>query len=187
MSFPVFFARTSVFLCLLMVCGCASIPLSAALRLSSLDEQALVQLDPAGIRVKVAIPRGNTLNPEATRLTLQLQPEGQAARVAQMPLRLMGSTQGERSPGVLSRNIAVTTYELALTAEGASQLRNLQREVLNSRGDRGKVEISVNTSFSEVAPGTKEMIFWVDVKLRSNDAYLTLFDAAKVKLKMDAS
>lgn len=187
MPFPVFFARTSMLLCLVMLCACASIPLSTALRLSSLDERALVQLDPAGIRVKVAIPRGNTLNPEATRLTLKLQPEGQAARVAAMPLRLMGSTQGERSPGVLSRNIAVTTYELALTAEGASQLRNLQREVLNSHGDRGKVELSVNTSFSEFVPGTKEMTFWVDVKLRANDAYLTLFDGAKVKFKMAES
>lgn len=187
MPFPVLFARTFILLCLLLLSACASIPLSTALRLSSLDERALVQLDPAGIRVKVAIPRGNILNPEATRLTLQLQPEGQAARVATMPLRLMGSTQGERSPGVLSRNIAVTTYELALTAEGASQLRSLQREVLNSRADRGKVELSVNTSFSEFAPGTKEMLFWVDVKLRSNDAYLTLFDAAKLKFKTTES
>ena len=49
------------------------------------------------------------------------------------------------------------------------------------------MELSVNTSFSEFVPGTKEMIFWVDVKLRANDAYLTLFDGAKVTFKMAES
>ena len=187
MSFPLIFARSSVMLCLALLCACASIPLSTALRLSSLDERALVQLDPAGIRVKVAVPRGNTLDPDATRLTLQLQLQGEAPRAATMPLRLLGTSQGERSPGLLSRSIAVTTYELALSAEGARQLRDLQRELLHSRGDWGKVELSVNTSFLELAPGTKEMVFWVDVKLRSNDAYLTLFDGAKIKFKMAES
>lgn len=86
MSFPVILARACLLLYLVLLCACASIPLSTALRLSSLDERALVQLEPAAIRIKVALPRGNTLNPEETRLVLRLQPDGEAAQVATMPL-----------------------------------------------------------------------------------------------------
>ena len=184
MSFPVILARGCLLLCLVLLCACASIPLSTALRLSSLDERALVQLEPADIRVKVAVPHGNTLSPEETRLALRLQPEGKAARVATMPLRLVGSSQGERSSGFFSPAVAVTTYDMALSTEGAAQLRELQRDVMHLRSESGKVELSVNTSFSKIAEGTKEMRFWVDIKLRSNDAYLTLFDGAQIKFKM---
>ncbi|WP_152984452.1 hypothetical protein [Stenotrophomonas terrae] len=184
MSLPVILARSCLFLCLVLLCACASIPLSTALRLSSLDERALVQLEPADIRIKVALPRGNTLNPEETRLVLRLQPDGEAAQVATMPLRLVGSSQGERSSGFFSPAVAVTTYDLALSTEGAAQLRGLQRNVMRLRSESGKVDISVNVSFSEIAEGTKEMRFWVDIKLRANDAYMTLFDGAEIKFKM---
>ncbi len=184
MSFPVILARACLLLCLVLLCACASIPLSTALRLSSLDERALVQLEPADIRIKVAVPRGNALKPEETRLVLQLQPDGGAVQVATMPARLLGSSKGERRAGFLSPAVAVTTYELALSTEGAAQLRELQRDVMRLRSESGKVDISVNTSFSKIAEGTKEMRFWVDIKLRSNDAYMTLFDGAEVKFKM---
>ncbi|MGH8052927.1 MAG: hypothetical protein ACREP4_03240 [Stenotrophomonas sp.] len=168
--------------CLLLVSACASIPLSTALRFSSFDEKALHQLDPAAVRVKVSVPRGNEVDIGGTRLKLELQSEGEPLNVADMPLRLLGTTEGKRSAGMFSADIPVTTYELALAPEGAHRLRELQRQMLHGTGPV-RFEFSVNTKFSKMVPGLQEMTFWVDLKLRSTDAYMPLLDGAKVKFK----
>lgn len=180
MRFPVAFPRLLAGACLLVLSACASIPLSTALRLSSLDEKALHQLDPAGIGVRVSVPRGNEVDVVGTRLKLELQPEGEPALVADMQLRLLGTTEEERSVGLFSAKVPVTTYELALTQEGARQLRQVQAQMLKGTGPV-KVDFSVNTPFSKMVPGTRGMTFWSDLKLRSSDAYMPLIDGAKLK------
>ncbi|MEN1973470.1 hypothetical protein WCE34_14265, partial [Luteimonas sp. MJ204] len=41
---------------LLLSGGCASIPFSTALSLSSMSPRALAQIDPAQVRVKISVP-----------------------------------------------------------------------------------------------------------------------------------
>lgn len=184
MRFPAAFSRLIAGACLLVLSACASIPLSTALRLSTLDEKTLHQLDPAGVGVRLSVPRGNVVDVPGTRLKLELQPQGEPALVADMQLRLLGTTEEKRSTGLFSADVPVTTYELALTQDGARQLREFQAQMLKGT-DPVKFSFSVNTAFSAFAPDIQEMTFWSDLKLRSNDAYMPLIDGAKVKFKQN--
>ncbi len=180
MRFPAAYSRFIAGVCLLALSACASIPLSTALRLSTLDEKTLHQLDPAGVGVRVSVPRGNVVDVSGTRLKLELHPQGEPALVADMQLRLLGTAEGKRSTGLFSADVPVTTYERVLTPDGVRQLRELQAQMLKAAGPV-KFNFSVDISFSKFAPGIQEMTFWSDLKLRSTDAYMPLIDGAKLK------
>ncbi|MGN0861763.1 MAG: hypothetical protein ACI4N1_00395 [Stenotrophomonas koreensis] len=52
--------------------GCASIPLSTALRLSSISPATLAQVDPSQMRVRIALPKGVELDVASARLNLEV-------------------------------------------------------------------------------------------------------------------
>lgn len=183
MPVPVNVVRWLVAMGMALSCACASIPLTTAMRLSSLDEKTLVQLEPADVRVRLAVPRGNEVDVQRARLKLEIQPEDASAMVADMPLRLLGVRNAQRSAGMFRADVPVLTYELALAPEGAHSLRALQRNVMAMKSSKARIGFSVNTPFSRVTPGMREMQFWVDLKLRAGDDYLPLIDGAKVPFK----
>lgn len=171
----------SMIVCVALLGGCASIPLSTAMRLSSLDEKTLVQLVPADIRVRLSVPRGNELDVEHARLKLELQPNGAAPVTADMRLRLLGSSGEPRSVGMFRAAVPVTTYELALAPEGAGRLRELQRDLMAMKSSGLKYSFSVDAPFSTLPPDTQEVRFWVDLKLRAAEAYMPLIDGATIR------
>ncbi len=178
--------HAAVFRVLMLVCplalgACASIPLMTAMRLSTLQEKDVLQMDPADVRVRVALPRGNELDVAQTRLSLRVESDGQPAQRADMTLRLLARTDEVRSRGLFHADLPVTVHEMALAPEGAAQLRALQKKMLAMRG--GKFVFGYDTRFDTPQPDMKEMPFWVDLKLRAGDAYLPLFDAATMKFK----
>lgn len=183
MPVPVSVVRMFVVVFMALLCACASIPLTTAMRLSSLDEKTLVQLQPGDVRVRLAVPRGNEVDVERVRLTLDVRAEHAPAAVADMRMRLLGVRNGQRSAGMFRADIPVVIYELALAPEGASQLRALQRNVMALKSSKTRFEFSVNTPFSKMVPDQREMQFWVDLKLRETDDYLPLIDGAKVQFK----
>lgn len=52
--------------------GCASIPLSTAVRLSSMSPATLAQVDPSQVRVRIALPQGVELDVASARLNLEV-------------------------------------------------------------------------------------------------------------------
>ncbi|WP_242164952.1 hypothetical protein [Lysobacter sp. M15] len=157
--------------------GCASIPLSTAIRLSSLKPRALTQIDPGEVRVRVSVPAGFHLNMDASRLTLSLKaPNGRSQR-HEMTLSLLQTARETRSAGLFSRDMAVSTYTLALSPSGASRLRSAQQFVLAENPDN--FEFGVYAPLAKMPAGAREITFWADLRLSSKEQYMPLIDGAK--------
>ena len=163
-----------------LLAGCASIPLSTALRLSTLQPATLAQIDPAQVRLRVSVPVGYELDAAATRLRLTLSPPEGAPRTGAMGLSLLQVVRESRSGGWLAPDRAVSTYLLALSPDGTRQLRDLQQYVLS--GHPRAFEFAVQAPLAQVPANAREVTFWADLKLSLRDPYLPLIDGATVRL-----
>lgn len=167
-------------LCVVMLlAGCASIPLSTAMRLSRLDEKTLLQLDPAQVRVRVAIPTGFELDVEQVKLSLAVSNAGQDRREGQFGLRLLSMQPALRNGGLFEGKVPVRAYELMLTSEGIAQLQALQETM--RRQAYNQFALSVTTPLAKVPPGARSIRFWTDMRLTAADSYMTLLDGAEIK------
>jgi len=168
----------------IVVGGCASIPLSTALQLSTLTPQSLAQIDPAQVRVKLSVSSGYEVDIPGSRLKLSLSDSTGTSRTAEMPLSLLLKSTGKRSGGLFSSDVSVNTYDLALSPEGTRKLQALQQSLLLTRN--GKFEFTVSAPFSKTPPRADYVTFWADLKLSNKDAYIPLINGAKIKFEHEA-
>ena len=173
--------RVAAVLLVLLVAGCASIPLSTMLRLSQLDQQTLVQLDPAQIRVRVAVPAGFAIDVQNTKLSLDLGSKSGAHDNSRYDLSKLAETTGARSGGLFRSDIPVNVYDLALTADANRRFREAQRFALAN--EFSEVNFSVNSRLASVPEDAKAIRFWIDLRLRQSDSYMTLIDGAEIVIE----
>ena len=171
--FAVLFAST------LVLAGCASIPLSTAMRLSSLKPRTLAQLDPADVRVRVSLPNGFELNVPKSRLTVSLAATNGPSRKSQLGLSLLQTVRDTRSPGWFSADVPVSTYVLALSPEGVREMRAMQQFAL--AGNPNKFELGINVPLAKSPENPRDLTFWADVKLRRDESWMRLIDGATLK------
>ncbi|MEA9579493.1 hypothetical protein VC218_11405 [Xanthomonas nasturtii] len=173
--------RALVVLCLasiVVLTGCTSIPLAAVLSFSSLSPHSLAQLDPAHVLVRVSVPVGFELNISATRLDLQLKASG-TSKAAAMGLTAVAVSRTERSGGLFSPDVPVSTYLLRLTPEGCRQLHELQHFILASNATQ--FEFVLRVPFATVPDSAREATFWAELKLSQAEPFKPLIDGAKIK------
>lgn len=164
----------------LALAGCASIPLSTALSLSSLSPRMLAQIDPAQVRVRLSVPEGYEVDVPAARLTLQLE-GATGTKSAAMGLSLLGTSRETRSGGLFRSDVPVSTYVLALNPDGVRELKELQRFVL--AGDPSKFLFGVQAPFAKMPPHAREVTFWADLKLSLAEPYKPLIDGARLRFE----
>lgn len=160
--------------------GCASIPLSTALSLSSISPRTLAQIDPAQVRVRLSVPTGFEINIPESSLSLALT-SSSGTRSGAMKLSLLGVTKGSRPGGLFKPDIPVSTYVLALNADGSRQLQELQRRILAK--DATGYEFSVSAPFSKVPADTIEVTFWADLKLSPTENFTPLINGATIRFE----
>ncbi len=164
---------------LVLLGGCASVPLATALRFSGMTGQSLAAVDPAVLRVRVSMLSGFELDVAATRLRLAVTGPNGATRSAAFGVALIAQTQEKRSAGWFSSAVAVATYEMALTPDGVRQLREMQRFALaNEPNETG---FSALVSVAKSPPNATENTLWVDLKLYAKEPFVSLLDGAKLK------
>jgi len=80
----------------LLLAGCASMPLTTALRLSLMNERTLFELDPQQIRVRVAVEDGFEIDAVNTQLTLTIINQAGTNDTHSYHLRLLQKSTGSR-------------------------------------------------------------------------------------------
>ena len=168
---------------LALLAGCASIPLSTALRLSSLDAEDVAGIDPSGLVLQVSLPTGFELDVAGTRLGLSLEDKAGATRRAQMGLVLRQQVSASRPGGFFADDIPVQTYVLALSDEGANQLANVQRSLRTS--EPASLQFTVEAPLSRTPADAKSMTFWADLRLAPGEPWLRLVDAATIRFERE--
>ena len=164
-----------------LLCGCASVPLSTVTQLSALDSAQIVGIDPAEVRVEVSVPIGYEINTTASRLTLKLTAASGETRSAVMPLSLLQTTREARSGGLFAPDVAVSSYLMALSSEARRQLRGLQQFIAS--GQAQAFRFNVSAPISGVPPKARGITFWVDLKLSSHEPFMPLIDGAEVEFE----
>ena len=165
---------------IIFIGGCASIPLSTALSLSSITKSSLAQIDPAQVRVRLSVPIGFEINIPESHLGLALT-SSSGTRSSAMKLSSLGVTKESRSGGLFKADVPVTTYLLALSPDGALQLQELQRLMLAK--EPGAFEFSVSAPFSKFPVNPEEVTFWADLKLSDNESFMPLIKGAKIRFE----
>ena len=178
-------ALSAALLAVALLAGCASIPLSTALRLASMGPASLVEADPVGLRVKVSLPADFGLDVDRARLKMALQSDDGESRSAEMTLRLLQHVSETRRGGMFRADIPVSSYFLALSEQGVEQLRDIQR--FARPGRRYEATVSVTTPFSRTPPDPEEVTFWVDLQLEPGEPYMPLIDRARMKFDKETS
>lgn len=168
---------------LALLAGCASIPLSTALRLSSLDAEDVAGINPSGVVVQVSLPKGFELDVAGTRLGLTLEDEAGATRTAQMGLVLRQQVSGSRPGGFFAGDIPVQTYVMALSDEGANQLANVQRSLRIN--EPSSLQFTVEAPLSRTPADAESMTFWTDLRLAPGEPWLHLVDAATIRFERE--
>lgn len=154
--------------------GCASIPLSTAIRLSHLDAESLSAIDPSEVEVKASVPKGYTIDVARSQLTLSVSDSHGASRAVQMHLQQLKVTHGSRGGGWFSSAVPVTTYWLGLTEEGVNELRHVQR--FARQRDPKTFKFGVSVPFATCPPHPKQVRFWADLRLAEGKPFMSLID-----------
>lgn len=164
--------------------GCVSIPLSTAIRLSSMSPRDLALVEPAQVQVRISVPAGFQLDVPESHLSLTITTKSGTVS-KEMGLSLHSVTRGTRSAGLFRPDVPVTTYLLALSPEGVDELRALQLILLN--GHVKAFSFSIGGPLAEKPAGAKDVTFWAAIKLANDKPFLLLVDGAKLKLPSNAS
>ncbi len=159
--------------------GCASLPVSTAVRLSAMSPATLAQVDPSQVRVRIALPQGVELDVASARLNLEVSTDGRSQREA-LPQVLINTTKETRSPVLLRSDMPVFVYQLRLDETGQQSLRRLRQELM--RAGKKMIAMSVDAPFSGLPNGTREVTSWVYAKLSLADAWMPLIDGVTVRI-----
>lgn len=140
----------------------------------------LAQVDPTQVRVELSVPSGFELDIGESRLSLTLSGPDDS-RTGQMALSLLGVRQESRSAGLFRSDVPVSTYSLALSPDGAQELRELQQFMLT--GAPETFEFSVRAPFATVPPQTREVTFWADLKMSASEPFRPLINGASLRFE----
>lgn len=161
---------------LVFVTGCASVPLSTMLRMSTMNQRTLFELDPQQIRARVAIYGGFEIDPKSTQLSLDIADEAGRRESRSYALNLLSKTNETRPGGLFHSDYPVVAYEFALDSESVKDLRRLQRAYEHSKNP------GLNLNVQTTAPGSyKSVRFWIDLMLKESEPYMTIVDGAEIK------
>ena len=170
---------------LLLFSGCASIPFSTMATFSQFDENTLTTLNPNQMLVKVSVGNDYSLEPDSTKLQLNVQPSNvNRSTEAAFGLELLSKVTEKRATGLFSADMEVTTYQFKIDQTGIDALKKLQSQ-LKTAGLVGDFSFSVETNFdAKDATEIKDEIWlWIDIQLSEQQGYIPLFDAAKMEVK----
>lgn len=165
---------------LLLLAGCASMPLSSMVQLAAMGREGLERVDPAQLRVRLSVTQGFEIDVNRARLRLSVTAPGGASRDVDLSLELIERSQFGRSTGLLRRALPQPTYLLRLTPQSAAELAAL-RQSLATRERGTRRSFSVSAPFSSLPAQATSVTFWADLKLSADGAWIALLDAAELK------
>ncbi len=161
----------------LSLSACAAVPVSTKLRLTQYGRNEIAELRPEHIRVRLEIPVGYDLNPNATELSLAFK--GAEESVAEsFELVVLSEVAGEIPGGWFSSPIKTNDYELVLSSAAQGSFRKMQ-DAFGSM-EIESINYSVDWQFEKIPSQTRSVRLWAKVTLQEGQEPIVLFDGAEV-------
>lgn len=163
--------------------GCASMPLSTMVRMSSFSERDFSALSADEVGVRIRMPKGFGLDVASSWLGIEVT-SGAGVHSARFELDQV-SLQGVALPGgFLSGPMPGVEYELRLSDASAGAFRELQEFV--ARGKSEDINIRVVPRLSTSPEGAASVAVWIDLRLSRKEGYFALVDRASIPLQQSA-
>lgn len=176
-------ARILLALLVLSLQGCASVPLSTMVRMSSFSERDFSGLSADEVGVKIRIPRGFGLDVANSWLGIEVASKAgihdarfELVQVKSQVIALPGGFFSGPTPGM--------EYELRLSNASAGAFRDLQEFV--SRGKAEDINIRVVPKLSSSPEAATSIAVWIDLRLSEREGYFPLVDGTSIPLERGA-
>lgn len=166
---------------LVLLAGCASIPLSTLWKLRGFDEQALMQLEPAELRVALSLQPAVGVRPDSVKLELALEREDGA------PESYAFALEPAAGAGPLDRDRRYGLWQLddagrrALTAV---QTRLRRAEAEGSKAYEG-ASFTVNFRPELPEPRPASLAVTVQLLLDPAEGWFVLLDDAELEIRQE--
>lgn len=154
-------------------------PLSTLMRMSSFSQEKFVGLRPEDVGVKIRFAEGFGLDVPKSRLAVEVASSAGVHNAAfdleptvLQPVRLPAGLFASPRPGV--------EYQLRLSAQSRSKFRQLQTFVARAKVD--DIGIRVMPKLAVKPEGAASVLVWIDLRLRSEEGYFALVEAAEIPL-----
>lgn len=168
-------------LLVLLLPGCMSVPVSTMLRLRGFDQNAVLALVPADIRVRVKVPQGFAMDPEQTFLKIALSTDDGDSVVGSFPLAVIAEDLATLPGGMFSAERVLRRYELKLSPRGLELFAQAQDQLRSARA--GAFKLDVSWAFAHIPEKARSARFWIALKLAAGEDYFPLIEDAQVEFK----
>lgn len=163
----------------LVLGGCASVPLGTMLKFSTMDESDFAAVNPAEIRAKIHVDEPVTVDITSTQMTIEID-NALGVVTHKFPLELVSTEHIVAEQGFFSDKSARTEYVLKFSDKAIESFNQVQDSVIN--GPQGQMSFSVNTSFGALPPEVERITFSIFLMLSEQDDYVTLFEDAELDI-----
>lgn len=173
--------KARIFLAVLVLTlqGCASVPLSTMVRMSSFSARDFSGLSVDDVGVKIRIPRGFGLDVANSWLGIEVTSKA-GIHNARFELDQVKSQIVTLPGGFLSGAAPGMEYELGLASSSAGAFRDLQELV--SQGKAEDINIRVVPKLSSSPEGATSIAVWIDLRLSESEGYFPLVDGSSIPL-----
>ena len=168
------------FTLLLLLSGCASIPLSTMMKFSGFGQEDFVALNPNEIKAKLIVDEPVHVDIEKVEMSLEITTP-QQTRLFKFPLVLLDEQKIPADSGWLSSSAAKTEYTFNLADESVTNFKEVQQHI-NTTSD-SKFGFSINTGFSELPESVNEVRLSILLQLTEDEEYVPIFEDATIDLK----
>jgi len=175
--------RILVVVLFLTLQGCASVPLSTMVRMSSFSERDFSGLSADEVGVKIRIPSGFTLDVASSWLGIEVASKA-GVHNARFELDQVKLQAVELPGGFFSGSRPGKEYELRLSSSSAAAFRGLQEFV--SRGKAEDINIRVVPKLSSSPEEATSVAVWIDLRLSEREGYFPLVDGTSIPLEQRA-
>lgn len=172
-------ARMLLAVFVLSLQGCASVPLSTMVRMSSFSERDFSGLSADEVGVKIRIPGGFGLDVANSWLGIEVTSKA-GSHNARFELDQVKSQVVALPGGFLSGPTPGTEHELRLSNSSAGAFRDLQEFV--SQGKAEDINIRVVPKLSSSPEGATSIAVWIDLRLSKRDGYFPLVAGTSIPL-----
>lgn len=168
----------ALLLLVLLLPGCMSVPVSTMLRLREFDQNSVIALVPADIRVRVKVPDGFAMDPAQTFLKIALGTDDGGSVVGSFPLAVIGEDLETLPGGMFADDLPLRRYELKLSPRGLELFADAQTKLRSARA--GNFKLDVSWAFAHIPEQAQSARFWIELKLAAGEDYFPLIEDAEV-------
>ena len=175
---------TAALTTVVLLAGCAGVPLKTMWKLRSFGVDDFAAVDPADVRAAIQLEDDLVVKPGATALKVALHGTDGSAREFSVPLHTVrqGRNVGDSLPPAKSGR---HWYLFDLTEEGVEDFKALQRELQAPR-EQGSISIEVASAFENPPDADRgKLPMEIRLQLDAEDGFFVLFDG-KVDLAKQA-